>query len=382
MTYKRFVKVWFAFITIIPVIAGFNYLIDPYNIYHSNFINKPKIQQSKKIRLVKAIKTEEIKPISICLGTSRAEYGYDPTHKYFDKPSYNLATAGSSMYENRLNFENALKQGNLKKVLLVLDYRMFNAKFEKRVNDFESYFGNSNLKYKYLFSIDVLKDSIKTLKGGENRYYYLENGQLENTHNWNHVLKSGGHLELMKRDEKEYYKDYPVNYTYEDTNKKSFPDFESVVRDCYKNNIDLDIVFGPSHIRQWEALNYYLGYDNWLKWKKDIVLTVNKIAKEYKEKQFRIMDFSVYHQLTSEKIPQDKNIKMKYYWESSHYKNELGLIVLDRLLGVSQYKNFGVELNLGNIDAHLEKQKIKRSQYIDTKKYQLEIWGKEDDQKN
>lgn len=65
------------------------------------------------------------------------------------------------------------------------------------------------------------------------------------------------------------------------------------------------------------------------------------------------MDFSVYHPFTAEKVPTDKNTKMKYYWESSHYKNELGLIVLDRLVGDSKYEDFGMELNLDNIDTYL-----------------------------
>ena len=81
------------------------------------------------------------------------------------------------------------------------------------------------------------------------------------------------------------------------------------------------------------------------------------------------MDFSVYHKLTSEKVPKDRNTQMKYYWEASHYKNELGLIVLDRLIGKSTYKYFGVELNLENINNHLKNQKTKRGMFIDIKKY-------------
>mgnify|MGYP006439608139 FL=1 len=88
------------------------------------------------------------------------------------------------------------------------------------------------------------------------------------------------------------------------------------------------------------------------------------------------MDFSVYHKLTAEKVPTDKNTKMKYHWESSHYKNELGKIVLDRLIGDSEYTDFGVELNLENIDKHLKQQEINRHKFIDVEKYQIEVFGK------
>jgi len=375
MNSKKWIKIWFIIIIMIPIIGGFNYMIDPYGLYGTKYFNFDKIKRSNKMRLIKAIKTKEIKPTSICLGTSRTEYGYDPTHKYFIKPSYNLAVSGASMYETKLNFQNALKQGNLKKVLLVADYIMFNEPDQKYINDFESYFEDKNI-YTYLFSIDTLKDSLLTIKGGDNGSIYLDNGQQEHYHNWKNILKNGGHLAFMKKYEKNYYKDYSTNYTYKDTGKKSFPDFEYIVKKCYENNIELDIIFGPSHIRQWEALNYYLGFDKWLQWKKDVVLSVNKIANQYGKKQFRIMDFSVYHKLTAEKVPTDKNTKMKYHWEASHYKNELGKIVLDRLVGDSKFKDFGVELNLDNIDEHLRQQEINRHKFIDVEKYQIEVFGK------
>ena len=376
MTNKRFIKfVLIGLFLGMAFVGGVNYLVDPYGLYKSNFITKSKIKQSEKIRLIKALKTQEIKPISICLGTSRTEYGYDPTHKYFTKPSYNLGVSSASMYEARLYFEWALKQGNLKKVLLVADYRMFNVSNQTNIADLETYFDKPNI-YKYIISFDTFKDSLQTLKGGENTSIYLENWQREHNHNWQNILKYGGHLETMKKDEKNYYKGYPTNYTYKDTGNKSFPDFEKIVQLCYENNIKLDIVFGPSHIRQWEALDYYLGYENWLQWKKDVVVSVNKIANRQNKKQFRIMDFSVYHPLTAEKVPADKNVQMKWHWEASHYKNELGLIVLDRLAGYSGHRDFGIELNLDNIDTHLKQQKIDRKNFIDVEKYQIEVFGK------
>jgi hypothetical protein len=89
------------------------------------------------------------------------------------------------------------------------------------------------------------------------------------------------------------------------------------------------------------------------------------------------MDFAIYHPFTAEKIPTNPNIKMKYHWEASHYKNELGLIVLDRLNNGKENLDFGLELNLQNIDSHLEQLKKDRVKYIDTKKYQIEVFGKE-----
>lgn len=368
----KWIKIFFSLILITTIFIGaINYIVDPYGIYNMNvFKNKPK--QSNKIKLVKAIKVKEIKPASIVLGTSRAEYGYDPTHEYFIKPSYNLATSGSSVYENKLYLKWALKQGNLKKVLLVADYIMFNNKTQRSVDDFETYFNDKNI-YSLLFSLDVFKDSYKTVFNNKKLSEYLQNGQKDHNNSWSDILKNGGHLEKMKRDESKYYKNYLTNYEYQDTKKESFQDFEEILKLCYENNIELDIVFGPSHIRQWEALNYYLNINKWFEWKRDIIFFVDKIGKQYNKESFRIMDFSVYHFLTSEIVPINKNIQMKYYWEGSHYKNELGLIVLDRLTGNDKYKDFGVQLNIKNIDEYLEQQKIDRYKFINTEKYRIDF---------
>jgi hypothetical protein len=109
-----------------------NYVIDPYDLYKTNYFDLLKVKQVDKIRLIKTIKTKEIKPTSICLGNSRADSGYDPKHNYFTKPSYNLASGGGTLYESKMYLELALKQKKLKKVLLVVDYRMFNDNHQKK----------------------------------------------------------------------------------------------------------------------------------------------------------------------------------------------------------------------------------------------------------
>jgi hypothetical protein len=375
MIAKKWIKK-FLFISILAILSTglINYVVDPYRIFNTDIVKKPKIKQSKKIRQTKAIRTKDKKPSSIVLGTSRTEMAYDPNHQYFTKPSYNLATPGSSMYESKLNFINALKQGNLKRVLLVADFVMFNSKKQKWISDYETYFEDVDMK-KFLFSREVLVDSIMTIKGGEHATIYYENGQTVHNYNLVGILREGGHLKKMKEYENGFYSGYPTNYTYKDTKEKTFPDFEEIVKLCYENDIELDIIFGPNHIRAWESLNYHLGYDKWLNYKKDIVLSVNKIAQQFNKKQFRIMDFAIYHRFTAEKIPTDKSVTMDYHWEHSHYKNALGHLVLDRLEGNSKYIDFGVELNIDNIENHLKQLEIDRHKFIDVEKYQIEVFG-------
>ena len=377
MSSKKFLKIVLGLSFFVAIlIGGVNYVVDPYGIYKTNiFQNKP--EQDKNIRLAKVVKVEELKPVSISLGTSRTEYGYDPNHEYFSKPSYNLAVSAASLYENRLYLEHAIKQENLKEVILVVDWRMFNDPKMRKLDDFENSFNVENI-YKQLFSVDLFRSSLNTIIKQKVKSSYLENGQRDWYFNQENIDKQGGHLKVMNKDEESYYKKSDFKYNsniYQDTKESSFDDFRKILELCYQNNIKLDIVFGPSHIRQWEAYDYYQDIETWYKWKKDVVLFVEKIADEQEKTPYRIMDFSVYHELTAETVPTNPKEKMKYHWEASHYKKELGDIVLDRLLDISPYKDFGVELNIQNIDNHIQNLREDRVKFIDTEAYRKEVFS-------
>ena len=376
MKSTKWIKIFFGLSLLgILFMGGVNYIVDPYGIYKTNiFLNKP--EQDKNIRLAKVVKVEELKPVSISLGTSRTEYGYDPNHEYFSKQSYNLAVSAASLYENRLYLEHSIKQGNLKEVILVADWRMFNDPKMRKLDDFENSFNVENI-YKQLFSVDLFRSSLNTIIKQKVKSSYLENGQRDWYFNQENIDKQGGHLKVMNKDEESYYKKSDFKYNsniYQDTKESSFDDFRKILELCYQNNIKLDIVFGPSHIRQWEAYDYYQDIETWYKWKKDVVLFVEKIAKEQEKNPYRIMDFSIYHELTAETVPTNPKEKMKYHWEASHYKKELGDIVLDRLLDISPYKDFGVELNIQNIDNHIQNLREDRVEFIDTEAYRKEVF--------
>lgn len=304
------------------------------------------------------------------LGTSRGEIGYDPNHKYFMQPAYDLAISAGTLYEARLYFEQALKQKNVKQVLFIADYIMFNNKKQKNTQEIETYFAKNSLSY--LVSIQMFKDAISTIKRKKGCHeFYKPKGQAEYSQCF--IDRRGGPLKAMQKNEFKYYLGRPTNYIYKDTKNNSFDDFDKILKACYENNIKLVIIFGPSHVRMWESLDYYLGYDNWLRWKKDVVFEVEKVAKNYDKKPFSIYDFSTYNQFTTEKVPDRKKATMKWHWESSHYKNKLGEKVLNVLNKDEKYDNFGVKLNTSNIDKHLKKQKENRKKYVDTKKYRKEF---------
>ncbi|MCK5855405.1 MAG: hypothetical protein KAG56_09295 [Sulfurovaceae bacterium] len=369
------IKTSVILIGVVSTVLGINYTIDPYGIYNTKVFQLPKITQSEKMRFIKPIMIENIKPKSIVLGTSRAEHGYDTNHPYFQKPSYNLGLTSASMYETTTNLKHAIKQGNLEQVLLILDYRMFNDKNQKQLQDFEYYFDGSRGKYSYLYSLDTFKDSLRTIFNTYQPFFlYHPNGRIVHEYEMTKIAKLKSQLIAMNGYEKNYYKLLKKEYIYKDTKKSSFEDFDKLLHLCHKHNIQLEIIFGPSHIRQWEALAYYLGDDTFANWKRDVVVRVDSIAKELNTSPYKIIDFSIYHPLTSEKMPSENNETMQHYYDASHYNQKLGNIVLDTLINQAIFKGFGIKISTNNIEQHLKQQQDIKEDFINVKCYRAEIF--------
>lgn len=372
MSNHKFVKiVLLVFFTLIVGIAAFNYVVDPFNFYNRGLVDIKKTQEVNQLRLSKAIHLKDIKPVSIILGSSRAEFGFDPEHSYFSQPAYNLATGGSSMYELTRYLEFAIEQGKLKNVLLVADYINFNSNEQQKVADFNEYFGDKNL-YSYLFSLNTLKNSVLTLYGERQKKItiYEKNGQREKLHNSNNLRKFGGQLKKIYA-QSTYFDGFNNNNHYRDTQKPSYDDFRQFLDLCYQNDIKLDIVFGPNHVLHWEALDYSIGIDKWYQWKKDVVSMTNEVATTLGVAPYRVFDFAIYNEFTTEELPESKDDEMKFHWELNHYKSELGDIALDTL--VKSNDTLGVQLTPLNIDDHLQGQMKQREKQVDIASYRQKV---------
>ncbi|WP_428088233.1 hypothetical protein [Candidatus Thioglobus sp.] len=362
MNYLKWISVWFvAAIVTLLLVGTLNYIISPYNSPYRR-LSEINYFSLAKLLVIKTFQVDQLEYKGLVLGGSRAEFGFSPEHDYFIKPSYNYGSPGSSVYDTKLKLKHAIKTNNIKQVVYVADYGTFILKKQSQVP--KDLFADGQ-KYFYLFSTDTLINSFKKIfKTGA--YPVLSNGQREHFHRQKNVNEAGSHAKYFAIY-KDFYKGYYPAYQYQDTKKNSFDDFEELIEICYKNNIKLDVVFGPSHVVMWEILNDTISYSKWLKWKKDVVLSMQKVSDRFNKDPYRLFDFSVYHKLTTENVPTDLKAQMKYHWEPSHYKSALGEIVLNRLIGESKFKEFGVELNIDNIESHLNNQKNNRLKYISSK---------------
>jgi hypothetical protein len=106
------------------------------------------------------------------------------------------------------------------------------------------------------------------------------------------------------------------------------------------------------------------------KMKRDLVRLVKEENTRYPEPPpTPIFDFSGYSFITEEAQPAPgTGTEMRYYWDSSHFKQVVGDYVLDRVYGVSDTarrapQDFGVQLTEGTIETYLADQRLLQADY-------------------
>jgi glutathione peroxidase-family protein len=354
--YRRF-NLIFLTTALVPLISVgiFNVAVDPYGIYNSptfTQFNQSKPEKWKHQRLFKAIAITRIKPVTIFLGSSRMNLGLNPAYSALDdmQPAYNLGLNGANTYETLRYLQHAIKnQKDLKLVILGLDFIMFNqelgnqpgfdeGRLEKQAITSQDFINTT-------FSLDTLSLSEKTIEANKtnlDRDIYYPNGFMR--------LQRGDkdkNLTEFKKSIAVYFNvhsDYKLSQQYLD-------DLREIVNLCRERGITLIGFISPAHVTQSEAI-YVAGQWQILEqWKQEVV------------KILPIWDFSDYNSITTESVSE----KMKNYIDSSHYKEAIGNLVLDRILSYKKGevpKDFGVYLTPENIEPHLAKIRANREKWV------------------
>ncbi|MEW5860862.1 MAG: hypothetical protein AB1861_26400 [Cyanobacteriota bacterium] len=351
--YRRF-NLTFLTVTLSGFLAvgAFNFIVDPFGVTNSPIFsefNELKIEKFNNVRLFKAVDVIRIKPKTILLGSSRSDLGLDPNHPALaNQTPYNLGLVGPNMYEVRRYFDHALtNQPNLKTVVLGIDFFMFND-YSPNSPDFdENRLNQTSLTLKdsinTIFSISALEASKGTIASSlqsEAYFLYHSNGlRYVYGNKPDEPLKNK--FEKMIEgflEDKSYYARYRLSQKY-------LNDLRHIVETCQKKNIELKLFISPRHTIHSEAIKQAgLGSD-FEEWQRELV----KIAT--------VWDFSGYNSITTEPISD----QMKNYWDSSHYRKEVGDLILNRMFKVQEKRvpnDFGVLLTSDNIELQLAKKRV------------------------
>lgn len=364
------------------VFIGFNYLIDPYNIWDSpkiNGVNTAKSEWALHERIYKTVGLAQHQADTVILGTSRSDIGLDPSHPAIDQKAINLAISAQSYRETLLlfNLTNDLK--SVKNIIIGLDlFPYLPSYFDPIDFTIENY--SSNRKWMLVLNGSTLRDSLLTLTKrkvligdtwSKNGWRLWSDEQRTNAAGYEHVRNNNGNRQLMSISERGYLTGYysqNPRVVYQD--KTPIENIRAIFARAHRDHIALKLLISPSHARQWETLAAAGLWDKWEEWKRRLVNMNEEEAQRTGQLPFPLWDFSGYHSISTETVPAlgDTTTMMRWYFDSSHYTPAAGDLVLDRIFNYhapdrTVPDDFGVLLTSQNIDTHLARIRTDREHY-------------------
>ena len=200
----------------------FNYFINPYGVFQNRIDIPEKVFLKSQERLWKVRAITRAKPNALLLGSSRTRDGFDAMNNYFADGNnwFNSAVNGGNIYEMWHYYEHALSNNKINKMLIGVDFFMFNAYHKGR--DFlpRYFFKKNDLRWSSslskksitqlastLISYGALSDSLSTLIG--EAFFEQKQKQDENTgfmiREYTKVAEDYSFLEMEKAFLKEFW---------------------------------------------------------------------------------------------------------------------------------------------------------------------------------
>lgn len=164
MNGKKWIKVWLTVMIFIPIVGGFNYLIDPLWITSSNIkfnsMQKGFDERQQKTNFIYQDKLLNFD--GILLGSSRTTYINQ--NDFHNMKIYNYASSSMQPFEYQgyINFAKDTRGKSLKSIIIGADFFGTNISKDIKFKNPSYYIQNSKSasKYQSLFSFDTLKISI------------------------------------------------------------------------------------------------------------------------------------------------------------------------------------------------------------------------------
>lgn len=388
--FKKFSIYYLSFLLLFGfIIILFNWLVNPYDIYKSIPIQKlsKKPQVTSHLRLTKAIAIEWNKPEYLIMGSSTAETGLNPDFSAWNNSHvYNLGLSGANIYEVMRYLQHAEAIKPVKKVVLVLNFFMFNAYVNNRDDFNESLLhvdssGNRNPHtvntiFSTLLSFDALKASWETIKNQHTRNAFLSNGQLVHDYREDQIQQLKGYKNNFLYTES-YSKASllpPPHHQFSFTNPEKGIDtiayLQKIITICESNHTELILILAPEHVRLLETYKLLDLWGTYEQWQKELVAIITTHNQKYPNSKFALWGFNNVNSITTEQLPDkdDATTKMYWFWDPQHFKNELENLILSmvlRLKDVSGVRHFSTLLTEDNILRKLENDSLELSQWED-----------------
>jgi hypothetical protein len=379
-------------IAVALLVGGFNLVVDPFGTFRLveiDGVNAAKPEIATRVRLAKAYDVRRLRPTAIVLGTSRSHLALRMSHPGWGVPAglrYNLAFDGATPHEMFAYLQHAEAVTPLRQVVLGLDtWHLtggpdevrpdFDPTLLYRPHDLLSAIRVRLADLRLLLSWDSAAASVRTLLAQRDAEpsWLAPDGQrlgevfFRRAGEMFHDASPEAYFRAIDRQEIGF-KTEPAPRNRPRSSPRDAASQEltaldyvaKIVAFCRDEDIDLRIFITPAHAHQLE-IGTEIGETLAVEAGKRrlVAILAEDAARHPGASPFPLIDFSGYSAITTEPVPPSgSREEMANYWDSSHFKERIGDLVLNRLLGVSDAQHpipddFGVALTPRSIESAL-----------------------------
>jgi hypothetical protein len=387
--YRKYLQLWLVVVlAFLCLMAVLNYLVDPYGMFDTvriQGLNASKPAADTHVRLAKPYQVAGYAPHAIIGGNSRPEMGLNPANTCWPddlRPVFDLALPGANVYMQARMLQHAIADSDTRLVLWGLDFLDFlnrhagnshplqwppgRTEFEDRLKvnaDGSENRGYSKKKLQdflqTLFSLDTVKDSLKTLSGQANLHSSsIRRDGFNPALDYLDIIMWEGQGVLFQQKNSEISRMFSRSGISLFQGKSRWsPDFESVRRllqFARNHNVTVVLFINPYHADYLLTLDLAGRWPQFESWKR-------KLASLADEFSAVLWDFSEINSLSTELAPApgDKQTTLEWFWEPAHYRMEYGDLMLGRMLQRTCEEGnaspAGSLITTGNIDAHISR---------------------------
>ncbi|PIG30761.1 hypothetical protein CLU93_5102 [Janthinobacterium sp. 35] len=356
---------------VLGAISFMNYQVDPYLLHQwdSPLLQRPRQLNEKLGAWAKTYAVARYRPAIIYIGNSRTEMGL-PTRvrALFDgKRIFNSAVSGASIGDAIRLAEHAARVSRVETMVWGIDAPTFSLDMgAARVEDSLTgarhgfFIQRALVNLKRGLTLDMTQDSVRILTGHagdtcrSNLAVYGQRDETCTLKGIEHWLGTKDAIPVRLQEFGDGLGPTPP----------STPALDASIGKLCRSGTRLRLYINPTHALTLYALHWRGKWDAMQAWQRALVQLVERHRAQGCD--VRLHDFSGFNSITTEATPLvSGKPDMHYYWEVSHYRDNVGRLILARLFGggTPAPADFGVELTQANIDDHQAATRAARERY-------------------
>ena len=357
----------------IGAVAAFNYVVDPYLIHQweTPEVHRLRPPVEKLSAWGKTYAIARYRPVVLHLGNSRTELALQASHPSFGgAPAFNGALSGASLGDMAAMANHAMALGPLHTVVWGLDAPSFTT--EQGALDFdrgliangEAYLSRrAMLDIRRSLAFDMTSDAVSEVRGSFGRVCRSSlafHGQRDQQCVADHMRSGGGTAAAVPVRLGDFARG-------KGPSRAAVTLMDATLGSLCRNGTRLRLYINPTHASMHVAFHAAGRWKEMEDWQRDLTSVVSKHRQQGCD--LRLFDFSGFNTVTTESLPQASgNAEMHYYWEPSHYRANVGQMIMHAMFGgdadFAVPDDFGVELTTQTVVAHQQAQRRARDEYV------------------